>query len=162
MEITTKNAKETYQLGFKIGSLLKELQKEDSAFTIGLEGDLGSGKTTFVQGLSQGLGIHTPIPSPTFTIVRQYAVNISSPKQFHHIDLYRLDGNIKEIKNLGLDDIFSSPSNIVAVEWAGSLKDNVSFSLYGEFRIKSESIRTIHMTSNENSINKLLKQYGSN
>ena len=66
MIIETKNAKETYDLGKKIGSHAKA----GEVYT--LVGDLGVGKTVFTQGLAKGLGIEEPISSPTFTIVQVY------------------------------------------------------------------------------------------
>ena len=86
-------------------------------------GDLGSGKTTFVQGLIKGLGIKKRIISPTFILVRHYDIpstlGSESAKNIYHIDLYRLEGNIKDqLRELGFSDIISDNSNIVLVEWA--------------------------------------------
>ena len=66
MEIITKSAEETQGLGFKIGSHLK------GGEIIALKGELGAGKTTFVQGLAKGLGLTSRIVSPTFIIMRDY------------------------------------------------------------------------------------------
>lgn len=85
---------------------------------IALSGDLGAGKTTFAQGFAEGLKIEDRIVSPTFLIIRQYPV----PNQknfFYHIDLYRLE-NI-DLKNSGLEEILSEPSNIVLIEWADKI-----------------------------------------
>ena len=88
---------------------------------IGLYGDLGSGKTTFVQGLAKGLGIKRRIISPTFIIVRSYKLGFKIYdlrfKNFYHIDLYRVEGD-KDIEGLGLEEIIENPENIVAIEWA--------------------------------------------
>jgi len=81
---------------------------------IALYGDLGSGKTTFVQGLAKGLGIKRRIISPTFIIVRNYKLEVGS---FYHIDLYRIQ-NEKDIESLGIEEIIKNPENIVAIEWA--------------------------------------------
>jgi len=89
--------------------------------TIALYGDLGSGKTTFVQGMAKGLGIKRRIISPTFIIVRNYELGIRSQElgrnNFYHIDLYRIQ-NEKDIESLGIEEIISDPQNIVAIEWA--------------------------------------------
>ncbi len=82
-------------------------------------GNLGAGKTTFIQGLAHGLKIKSKIVSPTFILMRQYG-------DFYHLDLYRLEGDVKkEVENLGLFDILQDTKNIVAIEWAEKIKDNL-------------------------------------
>jgi len=95
---------------------------------LALTGDLGSGKTTFVQGFAQGLGIKTRIISPTFIIVRKYELRFTNYdlriRNFYHIDLYRLEENVeREIINLGVDEIWNTSGNIVAIEWAEKIKN---------------------------------------
>ena len=86
-----------------------------------LTGGLGSGKTTFVQGFSKGLGLTSRIISPTFILMRKYR---ASDKDFYHIDLYRLEKEVdKEVVNLGVTDIWGKPGNIVVIEWAEKIKD---------------------------------------
>jgi tRNA threonylcarbamoyladenosine biosynthesis protein TsaE len=98
----------------------KTLKKGD---VIRLYGDLGSGKTTFVQGLAQGLGIKNRIISPTFMIVRNYRIkkNDSKIKRFYHIDLYRME-NEKDIESLGIEEIIDDKESIAVIEWAEKLK----------------------------------------
>ena len=80
---------------------------------LALTGELGSGKTTFVQGLAKGLGIKARVISPTYILIRKYG------KSFYHIDLYRLEGEVeKEMKNLGIEEIWDNPENVVVIEWA--------------------------------------------
>ncbi len=118
MEITTKSAKETSEFGEKVASDLKV----KGAVVFALTGDLGSGKTTFVKGLAKGLGITQIILSPTFILMRQYRISPST--SFFHVDLYRLESNIeKEMKNMGVDDLWSNKENIIAIEWAEKAKD---------------------------------------
>lgn len=107
----TNSLKETQKLGYDFA---KVLEKGD---IICLYGDLGSGKTTFVQGLAKGLGVKRRIISPTFIIVRSYKLGTNS---FYHIDLYRTE-NEKDINKLGLEEIVNDPQNIVAIEWAEKL-----------------------------------------
>lgn len=84
---------------------------------VALSGDLGAGKTVFVQGVAEGLGIKGRISSPTFIIMRSYG-------DFYHVDLYRLEGEFeKEITNLGLSDIIRDGNSIVLVEWAEKIRD---------------------------------------
>ena len=110
MEIITKSAQQTQKLGEKIGRDLKP------PVIIALYGELGSGKTTFIQGLAKGLGIKKRITSPTFVFVKKYKPN------FYHIDLYRIE-ETKEVKSLGLEEIFSEPKAVVAIEWAEKIKE---------------------------------------
>jgi tRNA threonylcarbamoyladenosine biosynthesis protein TsaE len=107
-QITTRSAQETQKLGKTIG------QRINHPLTIGLSGDLGSGKTAFVQGLAEGLEVPGEyyITSPTFTLVNEY------PGRFPliHIDLYRLDG-IHDLEDIGLDELLDNQA-VIAIEWA--------------------------------------------
>ncbi len=93
-----------------------------------LEGDLGAGKTTFVQGLAAGLGVTGPVTSPTFTLMRVLECPADRPvRRLLHADLYRLD-HLKEVLDLGLLELVDDGA-VAAVEWgdAGApvLGDNV-------------------------------------
>ncbi len=89
---------------------------------IALYGDLGAGKTTFVQGLAKGLGINKRIISPTFVLVREHRIMNHELKinKFYHVDLYRIERE-KDIEGLGLEEILSDKNAIVAIEWADKL-----------------------------------------
>lgn len=114
MEVITKSAKETQSLGEKIAADLKP------GNLLALYGELGSGKTTFIQGLARGLGIERRVISPTFVFVRQYP--FSSGKTFYHIDLYRIS-EITEARGLGLEEIFADKKAITVIEWADRIKE---------------------------------------
>lgn len=75
---------------------------------LALSGDLGAGKTTFVQGLAQGLGIHDPIQSPTFVLLNVY-------DGLYHFDLYRLKKST-DFTSLGFEEYFQK-GGICAIEW---------------------------------------------
>jgi len=81
-----------------------------------LEGDLGVGKTTFVQGLARGMGLASAVKSPTYTLVHEYR-GIGRPG-LGHVDLYRLPEG-KDLSDLGLDDLLARGP--VAVEWGARL-----------------------------------------
>lgn len=117
----TDNSKDTQKLGFNFA---KVLAKGDA---VCLYGDLGSGKTTFVQGLAKGLGVTNRIISPTFMIIRNYrSKNYGSRiMSFYHIDLYRMEST-KDIEGLGLEEILNDPENVVIIEWAERLKSLMS------------------------------------
>lgn len=114
METITKNASETSRFGEEIGSSLK------GGEVIALVGELGAGKTTFVQGLAKGLIIKNKIVSPTFILMRSYIGKLD----LYHLDLYRLEGDIEtQVKELGLFDIWGNNKNIVVIEWAEKIKN---------------------------------------
>ncbi len=100
----------------------KMVQKNHSESQVfALTGQLGAGKTTFVQGFAKGLGIKEKITSPTFVLIRQHKIPNSQKKLFH-IDLYRLE-NPNDLKGLDLEEILSNPDNIVLIEWAEKIKN---------------------------------------
>ena len=112
-EIITKSDQETKELAGEIAQEM--LGRENSeALVIGLEGDLGSGKTTFIQGIAQGLGIKDKITSPTFVIMKKY-------NSFYHIDCYRIES--KDLLELGFKEIINQSGNIVMIEWAERVKN---------------------------------------
>lgn len=80
-------------------------------WVIGLEGDLGAGKTQLVKGLARGLGITEPVTSPTFTLVCEYEGRLP----LAHLDFYRLE-NDEQILATGLEPYFS-PEGITVIEW---------------------------------------------
>lgn len=121
MEIITKSAAQTQKLGQEIGRDLKP------PAVVALYGELGSGKTTFIQGVARGLGIKKRIISPTFVFIRQYEISSRGSQlwghgNFYHIDLYRIE-KLGDAKGLGLEEIFADPDGIVAIEWAEKIKE---------------------------------------
>src|ERR1041385_9204217 len=103
--VTTTSADETRALGEQFGQALPD----DS--TIALHGNLGVGKTTFVQGLARGLGVDDAITSPTFNIFTLHR----GRTRLLHLDAYRLE-NAHQVEELLLDDFMVSPW-VLAVEW---------------------------------------------
>ena len=114
-QITTHCLDETQKLGEKIGRLIK------SPMAIALTGDLGSGKTAFVQGLAKGLEVPPEyyITSPTFTLVNEYP----GRRRLFHIDLYRLD-HYGDLEDIGFYDILQA-DGVVAIEWAEKLSNDL-------------------------------------
>jgi tRNA threonylcarbamoyladenosine biosynthesis protein TsaE len=108
-----KDTDATRSLGITLGQSLP------AGSVILLEGDLGSGKTTLVQGIGAGLGITEPIVSPTFTLINEY---LEGRIPLYHLDLYRLQP--AEVEALNLDNYWEGldfPLGIVAIEWAERL-----------------------------------------
>jgi len=85
-----------------------------------LTGDLGAGKTTLTQAICRGLGVTSPVTSPTFSLIHEYGALAA---RVVHCDLYRLE-SVRAVASLGLDDMLADPTTIMIVEWperAGAL-----------------------------------------
>jgi tRNA threonylcarbamoyladenosine biosynthesis protein TsaE len=89
-----------------------------------LVGDLGTGKTTFTQGLARGLGVTDPVTSPTFTLLRAYRCGTGPVRTLLHADLYRLD-HLKDVVDLGIPEMVDDES-VAVVEWG-----DVAASVFG-------------------------------
>ncbi len=114
----TSTAEETKKVASEIA---KKYTKKARIFA--LSGDLGTGKTTFVQGFAKALGIKEKIISPTYVLVRQHRIP-RTQKTLFHINLYRLEGE-SILKEIGIEEIFKNPNSVVLVEWAEKLKDQL-------------------------------------
>ncbi len=115
LDIVSHSAAQTQRLGMRLGALLR------GGELILLDGQLGSGKTTFVQGLAKGMAIEDVVSSPTFTLLKEYSAQNgregqSTTPPLYHFDLYRLE-QPEELFDLGFDDYFAS-SGVCIVEWA--------------------------------------------
>ena len=133
----TFSPSQTEALGKKMAREILKTSPGKRAVIIGLEGDLGGGKTTFLKGFAKGLGIKKKILSPTFIILKKFKVQTTTPpphpptpsaraprskfKVFYHIDCYRIE-KPKEILDLGFKEIIADPKNIVSVEWADRIR----------------------------------------
>lgn len=138
----THNDKETKRLGKNIGLELRE--KKQTAI-LALSGNLGAGKTIFLQGFAKGLGIKEKILSPSFVIVKKFKIKIpkSDIKFFYHFDLYRIK-KIKEILALGLKKIITEPQNIIAIEWPEKIQKLLpKKTIWIFFEIRKDNIRKI-------------------
>ena len=113
MHLTAANPDQTQALSAQILKLAQTSQVN----LIALYGDLGSGKTTFTQGLAKHLGIKKDLISPTFVLVRSYKINHQAWKTLHHVDLYRLE-SAADIKSIDLQELWQHPQNLMVIEWA--------------------------------------------
>ncbi len=104
--VTTSSAAETRALAAAFAPTLPP----DT--TLALHGDMGVGKTTFVQGLARGLAVHEQVTSPTFAI---YAIHRGTERTLVHLDAYRLE-NERQIEALLLEEFLISPW-VLAIEW---------------------------------------------
>lgn len=107
-----------------------------------LGGDLGTGKTTFVQGLAKALGYDGPVRSPTFTLMNIYQTNHPTISKIVHADLYRLKEK-DELQALALDEQMNS-STVMLIEWPGLIEKKFDpSSIHIQMRQTSEHERTI-------------------
>ena len=113
--IQSHSLRATKHIAWELSITILKSPKRKRAFVLALKGELGAGKTSFVQGLTKGLGVKGNVLSPTFLIVKQY--KLSKGRMFYHIDCYRLK-NSKELLQLEWKKIIEDPQNIVVVEWA--------------------------------------------
>lgn len=112
-QLIASSARQTQAMGQLIGQAL------EIGTTIKLLGDLGAGKTCFVQGLAKGLSVPDTlaVTSPTYTLINEYPGRLS----LFHVDLYRIQSS-EDAEAIGLFDIFT-PNHVVAIEWADRLTD---------------------------------------
>jgi tRNA threonylcarbamoyladenosine biosynthesis protein TsaE len=110
--LRTASADETRAVGEAVAS---SLRPNDAVV---LTGELGAGKTTFVQGVAAGLGAEEHVTSPTFTLVREY---VSGRLPVAHIDVYRLD-RVQDVIDLALDELTGEDA-VLLVEWGDAVEE---------------------------------------
>lgn len=110
LSVVTKNENETRKFAELFTREILKLKKK-KAVVIGLEGELGSGKTTFAKGFAKGLGIREEMKSPTFILMRVFKIK---KRNFFHIDAYR--------DQLDFREFLKSPQNILLIEWADKVR----------------------------------------
>ena len=114
------------------------------AAVIALTGELGSGKTTFLQGFAKGLGIKEKVLSPTFVIMKRFKIQDSRFKILYHFDCYRLE-NARDLYGLGWKEIIKDPKAIIVVEWADRVRKAIpKDAIWVEFRFLEEHEREIN------------------
>lgn len=135
-QFTTRNLEQTQALGQRIGRLLQ------AGTVIALIGDLGSGKTSLVQGLAKGLDVSQNyyITSPTFNLINTYP----GRHPLFHVDLYRITSPL-EIDDIGLLDALSG-DGVVVVEWADNLPTGLlAEHLWIHMQVTGENSRQIRL-----------------
>jgi tRNA threonylcarbamoyladenosine biosynthesis protein TsaE len=123
LDFISHSEAQTCRLGARLGELLRGSE------VIALQGALGSGKTRWVQGLAQGLQVHEPVTSPTFTLINEYHGRLT----LYHIDMYRIT-QLAEALDLGLDDYLYG-EGVCVIEWAERIaaalpRDHLWITLY--------------------------------
>jgi len=110
IDLVTRDADETRKSAAAVAELLVP------GDVVSLAGELGAGKTAFVQGAARALGVEEPVASPTFVLVREYRGEMP----IYHVDVYRLD-RLQEVHDLGFED-FLDPGGVVFVEWGDAIE----------------------------------------
>ena len=145
MEFITKNFGETQQLAQRlIDKVIK--MPHDGALVLALKGDLGVGKTTFIQGLGVALDIKEKILSPTFVIMKHFNILSSGFfSDFYHLDCYRIESS-DDLEILNFKEIISEPKNLVVIEWAERIKKALPLdTVWLEFEHGGEDKRIIRI-----------------
>ena len=152
--IISPSPQKTRKVAGEFAQAIIQKEPEKSAVVVGLYGELGSGKTSFVQGFVRGLGIKKAVTSPTFVIARRYNLPQKTTPRFSyiiHIDAYRLRqgkvDNARDLKNLNMAQWIKDPRTILLVEWPENIRSMLPRSA---LRIsfehgKNENERIIHL-----------------
>lgn len=119
MKYLSKSLDETKMLA---QAFLNTLKKAEVGTVVALEGDLGSGKTTFSQSVGDILGVREVMQSPTFVIEKIYEIKYGGFTHLIHIDAYRLE-RFEELLHLGWEEICSRPENLILIEWPERVKE---------------------------------------
>ncbi len=117
----------------------------NEAMVIGLSGELGAGKTTFVQALAQELGVKDTVQSPTFTILKLYKTNHPKFKQLIHMDAYRID-SLLELEPLHFRDLLNSPETLFCIEWPEKIAKALPAHFLLKFKTISQEERELTIT----------------
>lgn len=140
MNKTTNSPKETKTIAHELAQSL------DGGEVLALVGDLGAGKTTFMQGLAEYFNIADAVSSPTYTLIQEYDLpdrETIKIKKLVHIDCYRLD-TAEQLLEIGITDYFERPDVVVVIEWADRAKAIIpANTTWITFDHKEENQRTI-------------------
>ncbi len=142
---TTHTPEDTQALAARfIMSLASEKGMRGTSTIVALKGDLGAGKTVFVKGAAEALGVHEVVTSPTFVIEKIYRLPDGQAwKNLVHIDAYRLTCE-DELATIGWGDVATDPNNIIMVEWPEQVGTGIpERAVWLEFTTVDETTRTI-------------------
>ena len=134
--LSTATVEQTREVG---EALVPQLEPGD---VVSLTGELGAGKTSFVQGVARGLGVSAGVVSPTFTLVREYRGRLT----IHHVDVYRLE-RLQDVIDLGFDEMVDS-DGVTFIEWGDVIERLLHEYLQVEFTVPEfdSDARLVRMT----------------
>jgi len=107
--VISHSADETRAAGERLGACL------EAGSVVACIGELGAGKTCFLQGLARGLGVESPVTSPTFVLINEYRGRVP----VHHLDAYRTE-SLSEVLDLGIEELMHG-DGVTVIEWADKL-----------------------------------------
>lgn len=146
--IISKSSAETKRIARSLAAAITYKDCSRSVI-LALTGDLGSGKTTFLQGFAKGLGIKKKILSPTFVILKKFKLNKGTFNYFYHLDCYRIE-NSRDLTNINLKGIVTKPDNIVAIEWAEKVKEVLPIqTVFFYFKLRVDNKRELTIVDKE-------------
>lgn len=151
IELITRSVGETQALARALGARLQ------AGAVIALTGDLGSGKTAFVQGLAAGLEVPADyyITSPTFTLVNAYPGRVP----LYHADLYRLSGPVSGLEELGFDEMVGG-DGVLAIEWSERLPEGYLTDFIAvHFDLQDDDSRRITLAGTGRESGDLIKRF---
>jgi tRNA threonylcarbamoyladenosine biosynthesis protein TsaE len=152
LDVISHSTEQTQRFGMRLANLL------GPGDVLALVGELGSGKTVFVQGLARGLGVHEPVHSPSFILANEYRTG-SLP--IYHVDAYRIR-SAAEALGFGLDD-YLGDSGVTVIEWADRILDVLPDQyLRVEFRHVSNTKRGILMKAIGDRYERLVQELKQN
>jgi len=147
--LVSESPAQTFELGVNIGRILK------AGDFVALQGELGAGKTVFVQGIAKGLGVPDAyaVVSPTFTLINEYP---GEAAPLYHLDVYRLSGSA-DLLDAGFDETVSR-KGITVVEWAEKIADFIpEAAIFLAFAYLAEAKREIRISVEDESVMQRLK-----
>lgn len=148
-EILSTSVEQTHALGTGLG------ERVAPGDILALEGDLGAGKTNFVQGLGAGMGISETINSPTFILANEYH---SGRVPLYHVDAYRVE-NGAEADGFGLDDYLNG-DGVTVIEWAERVREVLPHTLlWIQFEYVDETTRRIRFVPQGERARELVREY---
>ncbi len=140
-EILIPDATHMTHAAKRVLSIAIEKKERTKAVVLALHGDLGAGKTTFVQALASALQVQEAVTSPTFVIMKQYPLVHQPFTQLVHIDAYRIE-DIDEMRVLGFEELLREKGTIMCIEWAEHIEEllppetiHLSLDIHGEERL---------------------------
>jgi tRNA threonylcarbamoyladenosine biosynthesis protein TsaE len=123
--------------------LATSVSSEEHASVVVLSGDLGVGKTTFVQVLAKQLGVEESVTSPTFTLMKRYEPTHGTFEQLVHMDAYRLE-SVDELRSLRFDELLQTPHTLVVIEWGERIAEALpEYTEWYVLDINSDGFHTI-------------------
>ena len=149
MEIITESEHETEKEAKRFIGLVEKNKNTEIATVIALFGDLGSGKTVFVKGISAELGVKERVISPTFVIERRYKVEHPTISTLIHIDAYRLESS-SSLLAIDWRNTVREKSNLICLEWPENVEEVIPKNRFDvHFKSISEKKRSIKYLFNE-------------